>query len=351
MRYRISDIGANSAFSVLQRPGICAPVMRILVLLFPTFIFIASCGQPDVRPPSESSTQIRVDLEKSDERKLLAFYFGGMLSELGSDPFESGFVQEQNGRFFLDGTRLSELLPELASDIRTAGSDGRIVWDEFESLIQRHYYSYRPIPATVADLKEQRGDFSDTETWFSFEVKGVMSTHVRNIHVPRKQLLTAISNYRNNDGRLIYDSGTTFISEHKEDGQSVEISAMTKRSDGFWDFYAYGLDGSQISRIEHMPSDLIVPTQCVGCHFGNRLFEPEKSFPIDPAPGPDGPRKLYVTGDMRNLRVVRAIDEHRKRSDTILGLYATLFISQMKTRRAEGTIDPEIERILIDAGF
>ncbi len=351
MRYRISAIGGASVCPVRQNTCIRVPRINVIIILFLISCIVASCGQPDAGTPSVTQSEIRVDLEKSDERRLLAFYIGGMVSDAGSNPFESGFVLERNGSYFLDTARLSELVPGLASDFRTAGADGKIVWDEFESLIQKHYYSYRPIPATVADLKERRGDYSDADTWFSFEVKGVMSPHVRNIHVSRERLLTAISNYRSNEGRLIYDAGTTFISEHKEDGQSVELSAMTKRSDGFWDFYAYGRDGNQISRIERSPSDLIIPTRCVGCHFGNRLFEPERSFPVDPAPGPDGPRKLYVTGDMRNLRVVRSIDEHRKRSDTILGLYATLYISRMNARRAEGTIDPEVDRLLVAAGF
>ena len=129
MRYRIPDIRGNYVFPILQIPGVRVPRMRMIVLLVFFFLilsFFASCGQPEAVTPSQPSTQIRVDLEKSDERKLLAFYIGGMLSEDGSDPFESGFVLERNDSFFLDATRFSELLPELASDIKTAGADGRI---------------------------------------------------------------------------------------------------------------------------------------------------------------------------------------------------------------------------------
>ena len=104
-------------------------------------------------------------------------------------------------------------------------------------------------------------------------------------------------------------------------------------------------------RIERTPSDLIVPTKCVGCHLGSRLFEPERSFPVDPRPGPDGPRRLYVSDDFKDVGVVRGLDEHRKRSDMVLGMYGTLFISQLRSTRSADTLDSRMMSLLEEVGF
>lgn len=307
-----------------------------------------SCADTADHSQENFSPGVRVEMEGTNERQLLSFYVGGMVSEGGKDPFDAGFAWERNGSYFLAIDKILERLPDVGSDMLEAAEDGVIDWEELEPIIQTHYYSYRPIPGSIEELRASKGDWRDSDEWFSFEVNGVMSARIRRIHVRKADLIRAVSSYKEFGNQLLYQTGTTFISEHVEGGHILELSALTKREDGFWDFYAYDESGAQTSTIEREPSDLIVPTRCVGCHFGNRLFEPERSFPADPRPGPDGPRKLYVSDESKNVDVVRDLDEHRKRSDTILGLYGTLFISQLINTP---DLSPEFTALLKSAGF
>jgi len=315
-------------------------------------LLVASCSEPASRQerPWADST-VPVVLDQKGERDLLSFYVGGMVSQEGADPFAAGLVLDAGDAFRLDLDKIEEHAPSASPGFRAAAADGEIDWDEFEQVIWESYYSYRSIPATVAELKEGIGDWSDEDAWFGFGVNGVMSPTLRRIRVRTDRLLDAIRNYRENGNRIIYGTGTTFVSDHLRGAESVELSVMTKRADGYWDFYSYDGDGRLARVVKRAPTDLTVPTRCVGCHFGNRLFEPERSFPVDPPPAPDGPRRLYVSDDMRDPEVVRVLDEHRKRSDRILGLYATLFISEMKMQRATGTLSLPVEDALASAGF
>lgn len=307
-----------------------------------------ACGGTGDSPPNEHDSGVRIVLEGADDRRLLSFYIGGMVSDEGQDPFEAGFVEERSGRFYLILERISARLPELGSSLVSAAEDGAIDWAELEPIIQAHYYDYRPIPRSIADLRTLKGDWRASGEWFSFEVNGVMSSSIRRIHVPKDALISALSSYRESGDRIMYNAGTTFISEHVEGDRVLEVSALTKRNDGYWDFYAYDESGEQTTRIRRDPTDLTVPTRCVGCHFGNRLFEPERSFPAESRPGPNGPRKMYVSEELKNADVVRMLDEHRKRSDTILGLYGTLFISQLK---ATSDLSSDLKDLLDRAGF
>ena len=114
---------------------------------------------------------------------------------------------------------------------------------------------------------------------------------------------------------------------------------MLKREDGHWDFFAYGPDGTPTTETAARPRPLRVPTQCVGCHFGSKLYEPEKSFPAEAADGPHGPRVLHVDDAARKPDVVQFFDEHRKRSDHVLGLYATLLVSQLLSEGFDSMAD------------
>ena len=324
---------------------------RLLTLVLCTGFVCGACGKIKSGGALRSIEGIRVDLDQGNERELLAYYFGGMVSPRGGDAFENGLVREEDGEYFLDVEKIAERVPQVESGLRAAGEDGLIEWEELEPIVAGSYYSYRPIPRSVDALRERYGDWRDESTWFGFKVDGVMSPNTRHIRVPLANLKEAISLYQEKGQRVIYPEGTTFISEDVQDNQIIELSVMTRRSDGFWDFYAYGSDGQQLTIVERTPTDLIVPTRCVGCHFGNRLFEPERSFPVDPPPGPMGPRLLHVSETMRRVDVITRIDEHRKRSDSILGLYATLFISEMQSRRANGSLDPSVEEALTKAGF
>ena len=53
------------------------------------------------------------------------------------------------------------------------------------------------------------------------------------------------------------------------------------------------------------------------------------------------------TSALRDPEIVRFFDEHRKRSDTVLGLYNTLFVAGLKAAREQGALPPT-EAALLD---
>ena len=124
---------------------------------------------------------------------------------------------------------------------------------------------------------------------------------------------------------------------------------MVRRSDGFWDFVTYDSTGSLTSQT--LPNDraLTTPTQCAGCHFGNKGFEPEQSWPLEPAKAPGDIRKWY-TGP-RDIEVAEFFSEHFRRSDTLLGLYATAYVSNLRAQRRAGTLDSSAIALLNHLGL
>jgi hypothetical protein len=324
---------------------------RLLIRAILLSVSLSACGNPETELPDVETGWVQIELDQGNDRELLAFYIGGMADPNGADAFAERLVMGRDGNFYLDLPEVISRIPALKESLEGAAEDSRIDWEEFEPIISRYYYTYRPIPETIEELKSRYGDWRDPTSWFGFRVNGVMSPNVRYIRVSIQNLTEAISSYNANERRMMYPVGTTFISEDVENDEIIELSAMTKRADGFWDFFAYGTDGRLVTVLERTPTNLTVPTRCVGCHFGNRLFEPEKSFPVVPSPGPTGPRELYVGSSMKRSETIARLDEHRKRSDSILGLYATLFISEMQSRREQGLLEPEEEEFLSKAGF
>ncbi len=288
-------------------------------------VFFAACS-PSSGTRSDRNS-IRFDLDKQNERTLLSFYLGGALGKAGQDPFEAGVLIQSDGPIYLSDSGRVGLYPELASRLELSGSDGVVSWSEFEPMINTLYYEMRSFPATIEKLRSREGDWHDG-TWFSVDVRGAMSPHERNIFIRRTDLLSALADMDTISQSIQYPTGTLFVSEHDSDDVIVEYSVMKKRTDGFWDFFAYDSDGLLTDRIQQKPSDLVIPTKCVGCHFGTKLFEPERSFPSAVADGPNGPRGIYVSYPV-GADLVGLFDEHRRRSDRVLGLYGTLFISRL----------------------
>ena len=142
----------------------------------------------------------------------------------------------------------------------------------------------------------------------------------------------------------------SFIGEHV-DGDATSETTVMRKSNGQWDFFAYDAMGHLADSTLAMPRARRVPTQCFGCHFGNKLYEPERSFPAPAPDGPHGPRAVYVPDHLRDSEVVRYFDEHRQRADGILGLYVTILVSDLRARRASGDLDRETDELLSSLGL
>lgn len=292
------------------------------------------------------ASYIRVVIDKSEPERLLSYYLGGYLSPEPADPFEAGVLVDTNRRLYVNLDSLERHYPGAANHLKDANNDNRIDWDEMEAFVSATYYDARRFPVTLDTLLQQVDFDPDDAAWMRVEAHGVMTTARRKIHVEKAALRSALGTYWENEERLIYPIGTVILGEHFLDDLRVEATVMRKREDGFWDFGVYGLNDSLAMGTSTPPKELDAPLQCVGCHFGSKLFEPERSFPAKAAPGPHGPRQLYVRESLRDAKVVRFFDEHRKRSDTILGIYNTLFVSDLRQRQREGILSEEDEHLL-----
>lgn len=301
----------------------------------------SSSGTDDV-----PASYIRIDLDKSDPERLLAFYLGGYVKPEPNDPFQAGIAASIGNRLYANIDSLEMHFSSAAARLVDADENGRIDWEEFERFIESTYYEARGLPSNATGLRQLVGFDPDDPEWMRVDVHGVMTTARRAVYIRRSAVIDALENYRQNEERLIYPEGTSIIGEHWMEGRLVETTAMIKRDDGFWDYVVYGEDDSLAAATSTPPKELRSPTQCVGCHFGNRLFEPERSFPATPAPGPHGPRTLHVPDSWRDVDVVRFFDEHRKRSDTILGLYGTLFVAQLRAAERVGELTEDERRLL-----
>ncbi len=308
-----------------RRPS--TPLWLSLGLAF-TLCACAPTG-PNSRPLPEDGW-LHLDLGRRASLELIGYYAGGMLSP-ASDPVEAGLVVHHDDAFYLNLDSLAVTDSLAADQLRSAASgESSIEWDAFAAFLEDMYPRFRRQPPTVGRLFEEAGfDGPEDADWISVEVTGVMSTMRRRVSIERARLADALERYDEEGEAIVYGRGTVFIAEHIEDGVVREVTAMEKRTDGHWDFHAYGPDGTPARQTAARPRALRVPTQCVGCHFGSKLYEPEKSFPAPAADGPHGPRALHVGASQRNPAIVQFFDEHRKRSDHVLGLYATLYVSEL----------------------
>ena len=306
---------------------------------------------PEAGSEETVSSRIEVDLDKANPERLLRYYFGGYVGPDGGDPFSTGLLAAEDGRFYIDAAVLEASRPGLGTPLAEAAGDRRLDWDELAGFLNASYYTARNLPPTLAAFRAET-PYRDAEAaWFHVELDGVMSTARRHVYVAEDALRAALRGYQAQDEQLFYPVGTAIVGEHHLDGEHLETTVMRKRGDGFWDFFTYGPDGTLAARTQALPRALKTPTQCVGCHFGAKLFEPERSFPAAASPGPHGPRAFYVDEALRDREVVVFFDEHRKRSDTVLGIYNTLFVARLRADRRAGRLSDDDGRLLERLGL
>ena len=318
-----------------------------LPLLLSSFlsILVTACGGS----PEPVDGHLRLDTERRDPERMLRFYFGSYLGPDGGDAVAAGLLAGEGQDFTLDPDALPERWRP-ALDAANADGDGTLDWDELSAFFESTYAEARAVPPTLDAFREAVPYAADS-AWFTVEIDGVMTQARRHLFVPLDALRAALSEYRAHGDRLLYPVGTAIVGEHHLDGARAETTVMQKRPDGFWDFWVYDGGGDLAAATSTPPRALRSPTQCVGCHFGSKLFEPEQSFPAEAPPGPYGPRAVHVGPAMRDAEVVAFFDEHAKRSDTVLGPYGTLFVSKLLTDRAAGRLAPEDAALLDGLGL
>lgn len=322
------------------------PLPSILYSLFALLLLLTGCGSSTGGP----ADGLRLDTGKRDPERLLRYYFGSYLGPDGGDAVEAGVLSGEGDAFTLHPEALAEPW-QAAIAAANADGDGTLDWDELVAFFERTYTTARALPPTLDAFRAGVPYAPDDAAWFTVEIDGVMTSARRHLFVPMAALRSALADYRANGDRLIYPFGAAIVGEHWLDGARAETTVMQKRPDGFWDFFVYGADGTLAPATDTPPRALRSPTQCVGCHFGRKAFEPEKSFPAAAPPGPFGPRSIHVGPEMRNAEVVDFFDEHAKRSDTALGIYNTLFVSKLLADRNAGRIAPDDAALLDQLGL
>lgn len=276
-------------------------------------------------------SRMEILLDESEPERLLRYYFGAYAGSEGGDPFDAGLLSEEGGRFYVYPDVLEARHPGMGERLRQEASGKKMDFEGMESFLMATWNKVRVFPQTLDALREVHP--YREESWLRFDVHGPMTTARRRVYVAEDAIRAALAGYAARGERLLYPVGSAIVGEHVLEGQHVETTAMIRRTDGFWDFVTYDEEGRLTTRTLAIPRSLASPTQCVGCHFGSKQFEPERSFPGHSAPGPDGPRAYYLDDAARDEVVTARFDEHRKRSDTVLGIYITAYVSQLRAKR------------------
>jgi len=312
----------------------------ILLLLALTVAGCADGGPVDV----QTADAVRLELDRDDPERLLASVLGAYVGPEGGDPVEAGLLSTDGGDLLLHPDRLPQAARAALSD---ANGDGVIDWDELAAMLEATYVAARAMPPTLDALRRQADFGAGEPDWFTVEVDGVMTAARRRIHVPTAALRGAMAAFPER-GDIAYPAGTWMVGEHLVDGTVVETTVKRRRADGYWDFAVYGPDGALAPATQTEPRPLRVPTQCTGCHLGRRLFEPEKSYPATASDGPFGPRAVHVPDAWRSAEATALFDEHARRDDDVLGLYATVYAGRLLAARQAGTVS-DADRALLEA--
>ncbi len=258
-------------------------------------------------------------------------YVVGTFEPAGSDPVSVA----ADGSTLVDIDVLEGRSPGAALAFRDEAVADRVDSDALDRILDRAWRMRPPVDADLGAFAARTGYRDRDGEWFRHEVAGSMTTYRRRLHIPLAAVRSAVVSFAEGRG-LRYPPGTVVVGEHLDAGRVVETTVMTRRSDGFWDFAAYGADGLPVDRIRGTTDDLRVPADCYGCHYGDREFEPQRSFPATAPDGPWGPRALFVPPEWRRADVTARLDEHARREDGLLGLHATLRLSALLSGRDAG---------------
>lgn len=278
--------------------------------------------------------------------KLAQFFVGAYVAPGEVDRV----VGEGPGGVTVDMAAWRSLAPDGVAEVEKLAEDGRLEREDVDTLLARAYRATPGFPLALADFEREIGWRTSTESWWSFEMTGSMTRFRRSLFIRIADVRDAVKSFSSGTG-LKYPVGSVVVGEHLESDQVVETTVMRRRADGFWDFAAYDAAGGLTSRIEGEPEALVVPSDCFGCHYGDRAFEPEKSFPAPAPSGVHGSREIVVPAEWRRTDVVRLLDEHARRDDGLLGLYATLWVSSLVSGRQAGSLTEADALVLQSLGF
>lgn len=308
-------------------------------------LLAVSCGKAPLDISTTSYAPINLD--KGNEERLLRYYLGGYVNPEAADPVQNGLMLTENG------IALNPQLLDAQHRWQLADNDqnGEIGWDEFVSFIEGSYTDARGLSPELESFRLEFDWHEESADWFSVEIDGVMTEARRRIFIRNDAIRSALQGFGPEENELTYPPGTVIIGEHLDGEEILETTIKRKRADGFWDFAVYDAEGQLTQETSTGPRNLSAPVQCVGCHLGDRTFDPEKSFPAEASEGPHGPRAVYVSDELRNPEVTALFNEHARRSDGVLGIYCTLYTARLIADREQGVITDEDRAMLNHLGL
>lgn len=281
------------------------------------FILLLGCSSPPDR--------IFIPLEGSQGRTIARFYSGMVQGNTSEE-----WILEDSTGLSIRLRALRTLSAQLASTLDEI-RDGRdhLERDQWNRFLQAVVEQSTSLPGSLAELFPSGLPHTTEDSYFRLKVYGAMTTLLREIYVPRQALEDGLLNYWDRGGMLQYPAGTVIAAYHKNSsGETLEVTVKKRRSDGFWDFGVYDSSGRNVRHSSSPPTPYAAPVQCVGCHLGNMLYEPEESFIIGREGKTEG-EYLVLGNHPRNPKIVELLDEHARRSDHVLGVYGTVYLTEI----------------------
>lgn len=283
-------------------------------LLSCLIVFIMGC--------SPAPERVRLPLEGS-QGKMIASFYAGLMKEGAAEEL---ILEDSTGLSLRIGL-LQNLSPRLASTLNEIrnGKD-RLERDEWSQFIRAVVEQSSPFPRSLEELFPSGLPPAKEDSYFRLKVYGAMTTLLREVYVPKHALEDGLLKYWDRGGMLRYPAGTVIAAYHKNSsGATLEVTVKKRRGDGFWDFAVYDSSGSNVRQTVSPPIPYTAPMQCVGCHLGTKLYEPEESFLVGKEDAES--ELLLVDKRLRNEKLIRLLDEHNRRSDHVLGVYGTVYLA------------------------
>jgi formylglycine-generating enzyme required for sulfatase activity len=281
----------------------------------------------------------------------------------GSPKVMDGKIVRRQGKdLYID----LELVPARAASIlrdiaRRESPDESISYGEMAAFMDEHYYELtRPYPTLQALLREH--PYRDNPNWLTVPVDSLTFSRLRVLRINKDRIADALVDYFDHDNRVLYPEGTVIVAESiDKQGNFVEAEVLRKRSDTFWNFAVYGPQGAlRKSSIafneEGEPAPerlgLNAPQDCALCHRLDRL---------DLSGDPEAPVRAPVRGFFHKLpaRVpqihlgpeyyshmafTELTEANAKVKDGVFGVYGSLLLSELSSRKRLGTLTPEDKR-------